>query len=103
MPITITGATLTSDSTDTGSSSTDFITSDRTLTFGGSITSKTGSGTGTLGIWISGGSFGTANGGKGTLIGSTSISGTGAWSFDFTGTSIAEGSYTVHITNGPGG
>jgi hypothetical protein len=99
MAITINTAAVTSITTDTGSSTTDFITNDQTLTFGGSITPISGNDSGTLGIWLSGGSFGTANGGKGTLIGSITISVTGAWSFTYS-SSIPEGSYIIHITNG---
>ena len=67
MAITISAATITGITTDSGSSTTDFITNDQTLILSGGITGKSGTGSGTLGIWLSGGSFGTGNGGKGTL------------------------------------
>src|SRR4051794_21720191 len=100
MTITISSATITSITTDTGTSSTDFLTNDTTLILGGSITAASGGGTGTLGIWLTGGAFGT-----GTLVGSVSVSGTGAWSFDLTSSSnvnaqsLADGTYTITITN----
>src|SRR5712691_6792993 len=103
MTIHIDGATITSITTDTGASSSDFITNDTTLTISGSITSTNGSGgTDTLQIFLIGGAFG---GGTGTQVGSVSISGTGAWSFDLTTSSninaqsLADGTYTIRITN----
>ena len=64
-------ALLTGITTDSGTAG-DFITNDNTLIFSG-----TESGVSTLGIWISGGSYGT---GIGTLIGT--VSGQTNWSFD---------------------
>src|SRR5262249_32319791 len=70
-----------------------------------------GTGSDTLGIWLSGGVFGTANGGKGTLVGTVSVSVSGTvtaqpWSFDLTTSSnvnaqsLADGTYTIHVTVG---
>ena len=73
MAITISAATITGATTDSGSSATDFITNDQTLILSGGITGKSGTGSGTLGIWLSGGSFGTGNGGKGTLVGTFTV------------------------------
>jgi hypothetical protein len=92
---TIKTASITTITADTGSFSTDFITADRTLTIGGDLTIQGGGG-GTLGIWLSGGSFGS---GKGTLVGSVAIGGSGPWSFDLA-TSLPDGTYAIHITNG---
>src|SRR5262249_48983800 len=56
-------ASLTAITTDSGTAG-DFITNDNALIFKGKE-----SGISTVGIWISGGIYGTGNGGKGTLIG----------------------------------
>src|SRR4051812_9709781 len=107
MAITISTATITGITTDSGSSTTDFITNDQTLILSGGITGKSGSGSGTLGIWLSGGSFGTGNGGKGTLVGTFTVgTSTTSWTYDLTTSSVvaakslADGTYTIHITNG---
>ena len=90
-------ATLTAITTDGGTAG-DFITNDSTLIFSGTDSGIT---TNTLGIWISGGSYGTGNGGKGTLVGTVALaSGQTSWSFDFTGTTLADGPYIVSLTNG---
>src|SRR5262249_10854077 len=70
-------ASLTAITTDSGTVG-DFITNDNTLIFSG-----TESGISTLGIWISGGTYGTGNGGKGTLIGTvpTAPGNNSSWSF----------------------
>src|SRR5207248_2439002 len=70
-------------STDSGSSSTDHITSDTTLILSGtaeanSTVTLTRVGTG--------------------VIGTTTADGSGNWSFDYTGTSLAEGSYSFTAT-----
>jgi hypothetical protein len=107
MAITISAATVTGIATDSGSSATDFITNDQTLILSGGITGQSGGGSGTLGIWLSGGSFGTGNGGKGTLVGTFTVgTSTTSWTYDLTTSSVvaakslADGTYTVHITNG---
>src|SRR5262249_61561840 len=86
-------ASLTAITTDSGTAG-DFITNDNTLIFSG-----TESGISTLGIWISGGTFGTANGGKGTLIGTvpTNPGDNRSWSFNFAGSSLAYGNYTDRL------
>ena len=103
MAIHVKGATIDSITTDTGSSGTDFITSDRTLTLAGSITKTNGNGAaGSLDIFLVGGAFGT---GKGTLVGSLSVSGTGSWTFNLaTSTnvnaqSLADGIYTIRLAD----
>jgi hypothetical protein len=61
----------------------DFITNDNTLIFSGKE-----SGINTLGVWISGGIYGTGNGGKGTLIGTVSTNSSqnnSNWSFNYAG------------------
>src|SRR5262249_18705297 len=81
-------ASLTAITTDSGTSG-DFITNDNTLIFSG-----TESGISTLGIWISGGIYGTGNGGKGTLIGTVptdSRQKSSSWSFNYAGTTLADG------------
>jgi VCBS repeat-containing protein len=88
-------ASLTGITTDSGTAG-DFITNDNTLIFGG-----TESGVSTLGIWISGGSYGAGNGGKGTLVGT--VPGQTNWSFNYTGTTLPDGTYTVTLTDGSGG
>lgn len=90
-------ASLTGITTDTGSVG-DFITDDNSLVFSGSTRD---SGSSTLGIWISGGVYGSLNGGKGTLIGTLALSpGQTGWSFDFTGTKLADGTYAISLTDG---
>ncbi len=103
MAIHVRGATIDSITADTGSSATDFITSDRTLTLAGSITRTVGSGAaGTLNIFLVGGVFGT---GRGTLVGSVSVSGTGSWTFnlaastDINAQSLADGTYTIRLAD----
>ncbi|MFO1059519.1 MAG: Ig-like domain-containing protein [Dongiaceae bacterium] len=100
---TVTSATIGSISGDTGSSASDFVTADNTLAFAGSITGLSGIGSGVLGLWISGGSFGAANGGKGTLIGTTSVSAPGAWTIPAGAAALPDGSYTLHVTAGTAG
>jgi hypothetical protein len=107
MTVTISAATITGITTDSGISATDFIANDQTLILSGAITGKSGFGSGTLGIWLSGGSFGTGNGGKGTLVGTFSVgTSTSGWSYDLTTSSVvaakslADGTYTIHIRNG---
>ena len=90
-------ASLTAITTDSGTVG-DFITNDNTLIFSG-----TESGISTLGIWISGGIYGTGNGGKGTLIGTVptdSRQKNSSWSFNYAGTALADGTYTVSLTDG---
>src|SRR5436305_4084756 len=84
--------TITSVTEDNGSSGSDFITSDTTLVIDASV-----SGVAATGFWLSGGTFGLDNGGKGTFIGSAF--GAGAISLDFTGTAIPGGNYTITITD----
>src|SRR6516225_9122285 len=90
-------ASLTAITTDSGTAG-DFITNDNTLIFSG-----TESGISTLGIWISGGIYGTGNGGKGTLIGTVPTNSTqnnSNWSFNYAGTVLADGTYTISLTDG---
>src|SRR4051794_33530570 len=90
-------ATLTGITTDSGAS-LDFITNDNTLVFNGT---DQDSGASTLGIWISGGIYGSGNGSKGTLIGTVSLAqGQKSWTFSFAGTPLADGTYTVTLTDG---
>src|SRR5215472_13185965 len=103
MAIHVRGATIDSISADTGSSGVDFITSDRTPTLAGSVTRLSGSGAaGTLDIFLVGGTFGT---GRGTLVGSVSVSKTGSWMFnlatstDVDAQSLADGTYTIRVTD----
>src|SRR5262245_32521064 len=90
-------ASLTAITTDSGTVG-DFITNDSTLIFSGKE-----SGISTLGVWISGGIYGTGNGGKGTLIGTVSTNSSqnnSNWSFDYAGTALADGTYTISLTDG---
>jgi hypothetical protein len=78
----ITSAAIGSVTDDTGASSTDFITDDRTLVVGGTVNIGNGNGSVILYIWISGGSFGSGNG---TKVGSVTFNTSGnniSWSFD---------------------
>ncbi|WP_237133444.1 Ig-like domain-containing protein, partial [Pseudohongiella sp. O18] len=71
---------VTAISTDTaGTSTSDGITSDQTLVFSGTAAANS-----TVEVFIGGNSIGT-----------TTANGSGNWSFDHTGTTLAEGSYTV--------
>ena len=74
--------TITGISTDTGSSSSDGITSDRTLLING--TSEPGM---TITVYRGG-----------VLAGTTSANGSGNWVFDYTGTSLGDGSYSFTAT-----
>ena len=74
--------TITGISTDTGSSSSDGITSDRTLLING--TSEPGM---TITVYRGG-----------VLAGTTSANGSGNWAFDYTGTSLGDGSYSFTAT-----
>ena len=90
-------ASLTAITTDSGTVG-DFITNDNTPIFSGNER-----GISTLGIWISGGIYGTGNGGKGTLIGTVptnSSNKSSSWSFNYAGTALADGTYTVSLTDG---
>src|SRR5262249_32298972 len=89
-------ASLNGITTDSGTTG-DFITNDNTLIFSG--TGKKIS-TNTLGIWISGGTYGNGNGGKGTLIGTVNQDHGATWRFNYTGTTLADGTYTVSLTDG---
>jgi hypothetical protein len=71
---------ITSISTDTGSSTTDGITSDNTLILTGTAVANS-----TVEVFRTG---------IAALIGSTTASSTGAWSFDYTATTLADGPYT---------
>ena len=83
MAVKIKSATISSISTDTGASSTDFITDDPTLTISGQVNTTGGSGTDTLDIFLVGGAFG-----AGTLVGTVTVSASGNWSFDLTTSSV---------------
>jgi hypothetical protein len=93
-------AALISVNADSGDSSSDYITNDPTLTIAFSTNATT---TGTVGIWLTGGTFGT-----GTLVGQVAITTTGSdtHSFDLTTSSVvnaqslADGNYTITLTNG---
>ncbi|MBK5540631.1 Ig-like domain repeat protein [Pseudomonas sp. TH07] len=74
---------ITSVSSDTGSSASDFITSDHTLVFSGTLGTALAAGEGVQ-LSLDGG---------GTWV-STSVSGTG-WSYDNSGNAMADGSYTL--------
>ncbi|GEM_PF-969887 len=74
--------TITGISTDTGSSSSDGITSDSTLLING--TSEPGM---TISVYRGG-----------VVAGTTSANGSGNWVFDYTGTSLGEGSYNFTAT-----
>jgi len=106
MAKSISAGSIASIAQDTGASNTDFVTDDPTLTLAGSATVAGNGNAATLGIWISGGSFGTGNGGKGTLVGTVSLSGSGSWTFDLTTSgvvsarSLADGTYTIRISDG---
>src|SRR5215475_14888171 len=92
-----TKASLTAITTDSGTAG-DFITNDNTLIFSG-----TESGISTLGIWISGGIYGTGNSGKGTLIGTVPTDpgkNNSSWSFNYAGTALADATYTISLTDG---
>ena len=71
MALSIRTATVGSISSDTGTSSSDFVTSDTTLTVSGTVTTSGSGAAATLNIYLVGGAFGTGNG---TLVGSTRIS-----------------------------
>ena len=64
---------------DTGSANFDFTTSDNTVTFTGTAEAN-----GTVEVFIDAASIGT-----------TSANGSGAWSFDHTGTTLADNTYTI--------
>ncbi|UPK40778.1 cadherin domain-containing protein (plasmid) [Bradyrhizobium sp. 186] len=85
-------AALTGLATDSGTAG-DFITNDNTLVFSG--TDKD-TGASVLGIWIIGGTYVSR-----TLIGTVNLaSGQTSWTFDFSGTALADGNYTITLTDG---
>ncbi len=107
MAVHVRGATIDSVGADSGSSESDFITADRTLTLAGTITRTSGNGAAaTLDIFLVGGAFGA---GKGTLVGSISVSGSGSWTFNLaTSTnvdaqSLADGTYTIRLAGNSSG
>ena len=79
---------VTSISTDTGSSSTDGITSDNTLIIRGTSDANT-----LISIFL-----------DGNLIGTTTSNGSGVWTLDYTGTTIANNAHilTARATDGAG-
>jgi hypothetical protein len=88
----VTKASLTRISTDSGVLG-DYFTNDNTLILSGT---DVDSGISTLGIWISGGSYVSP-----TLIGSVPLAaGQTNWSYNFTGTALPDGTYTIALTNG---
>ena len=101
---TVTGATISSIATDTGTVGTDFVTADQTITISGNCDVSAGAGSATLGIWLSGGAFG-----AGTLVGSVAEATTAngiSWSFDLTTSgvvnaqSLAAATYSIVVTDG---
>ncbi|WP_157582020.1 Ig-like domain-containing protein, partial [Shewanella woodyi] len=78
---------ITSITQDTGSSDSDFITNDNTIIFSGTVDLGDSS---TLVVNIAGTDYTTANG----LV----IDAQGNWSIDLTGTTLADGTYTVTAT-----
>ncbi|MDJ1169904.1 Ig-like domain-containing protein [Roseofilum sp. BLCC_M154] len=71
--------TTSSITTDTGTSSSDGVTSDSTLVFAGTAEANS-----TIEVFINGSSIGT-----------TTADGFGSWSFDHTGTTLADGNYNL--------
>ena len=108
MPAAVTAATLSSISPDTGSSSTDFDTSNTSaLVLSGT---DTDSGAVTMGVWLSGGAFSTLNGGKGILLTSISLAKSQTtWTssslnvasiVSAAGQTLTDGTYTISFTTG---
>ncbi len=75
---TVTAPAITGVTTDTGTSSSDAITNDTTL-----IVRGTADASKTITVYK-----------DGTQIGTTTSNGSGAWSYDYTGTTLAEGAYS---------
>src|SRR4030095_5212339 len=80
--------TVTAISDDTGSSTTDGITSDKTLLISGAATAGH-----TVTVKILGGA----------TLGTTTADGAGQWSFDHTATSLADGAYVFAASASNGG
>jgi hypothetical protein len=103
MAIKIKDATIGSISTDTGSSSTDFVTDDTGPSFSGLVNTVGSGASDTLDIFLVGGVFGTGNG---TLIGTVPISASGAWSFNLAASrvvaarTLTDGTYTIRLAEG---
>src|SRR4051794_7321493 len=101
MVLKIRTATVGSITTDTGTSSGDFITDDNTLILAGQV-NVVGAGKGTLDVFLVGGAFGTGNG---TLVGTATISGNGSWSYDLASSNVAaarqlaDGIYTIRLAD----
>jgi hypothetical protein len=92
-PMAFTFATVASMSNDTGQSSTDFVTSDNTISLNGFAI-----GSGDLGFWLSSSSFPSP-----IFLGSIHIGATDPhiWTFDaLAGIPIGDGTYTIIVTNG---
>ena len=69
-------------SDENGSSSTDEVTNDQTLSISGTAEANS-----TVEVFIGGSSIGT-----------TTTNGSGNWTYDYTGTTLAEGTYSVTAT-----
>jgi hypothetical protein len=93
-------ATFTGITTDTGSSSTDLITNDTSLTLSGSYTVTSGGGTDSFSIWLTGGEFGVTPFFVGMLV--DQGNGTFNWSFTIPGggTTLDPAAYTVSFKTG---
>jgi hypothetical protein len=78
---------ITAISNDTGSSSTDFITSDQTLSISGTAPNSV-----TVRLFL-----------DTVAIGTTTSNGSGAWTFSYTGTTLAEGTYAFTAQSESGG
>lgn len=101
--MSITGASITGITSDTGSSGSDYNTSDKTLTISGTA-ARSGTGSDILYIYLSGGSF--SGGTDGQLVGQVTLpQGQTTWSFDLTTSSVvgaqnlADGTYTIRVDN----
>lgn len=89
----ISSATITSITTDSGSSGSDYITNDTSVSVSGTYTSSNGASGNTFGVWAVSGSnwyF------LGQVVGAKSSTNV-AWSFTNTTHFLAEGSYTLEI------
>ncbi|WP_216642632.1 Ig-like domain-containing protein, partial [Hydrogenovibrio sp. JE_KL2] len=78
---------------DTGSNTSDFKTSDQTLSVSGKAYLETGD---TLTVSFNGTTY--TLGGTGTNDGKLTIDGNGVWTLDATGTSLTDGTYTATAT-----
>ncbi|MFA5327282.1 MAG: DUF4347 domain-containing protein, partial [Prolixibacteraceae bacterium] len=86
--LAVSTASITSITTDTGNSSSDFITSDQTLIIGGLYTS--GSSNNSLYMWVDGSRY---------TVAIANYQTNASWTYNYTGHNLTDGNHTITLTN----